>query len=113
MAGLSTLHESEKNTSVVVGQNLRRADVINYLTDAQVVGASTAEDLVTYVQNAPVHAEYEQDRLQVIKAIRAGAASGEFSDARIQAATSIADLVSDTWASAESDQTHLGVPMTL
>jgi hypothetical protein len=112
MAGLNSLHESEKNLSVLVGQNLRRTDLINYLTDAQVAGATTAEDLVGYVQGTFVHAEYEQDKLQIIKAIRAGAASGELSDARIQAATSVADLVADTWANAETDQTHLGVPMT-
>lgn len=38
-------------------------------------------------------------RESIVRAIREGAALGDWSDARIQAATTVEGLVADTWAS--------------
>jgi hypothetical protein len=57
--------------------------------------------LVADVQGAivPAGSEAEPQRQNIIAAIREGARLGDLSDARIQAATTVEDLVQDTWAS--------------
>jgi len=81
------------------------------LTDAQVAAATTAEDLVSDVEGAVVDAGAEAgaQRINIINAIRRGAALGDLSDGRIQAATTVEGLVQDTWASEDPNTSHLGV----
>lgn len=110
------LHEDARQLSALEGGNIRRTGVEGLLTSAQVVAATTAEDLVTDIEtnqaSGLVHEETYQDSLQSIKAIRVGAALGDQSDAKIQAATSVPDLVANTFAADETDQTHIGPEMT-
>jgi hypothetical protein len=80
------------------------------LTNTQVANATTAEDLVDDVTAAvvPAGSEAGAQRLNIINAIRRGAALGDLSDTRIQAATTVEELVQDTWASEDSATGHLG-----
>ena len=109
MSGLNTYHQSFRVQSQLVGLALRQADVQNYLTDAQVVAATTAEDLVSAVNGARVApgAAAEAQRQSIVAAIREGARLGDLSNARIQAATTVEGLVQDTWAS-DFPSTYLG-----
>lgn len=93
------LHASEQNTSLLIGLNVRRAGIRDmYLTDAQVAAAASIDDLITNIEAAVVHSQYEADKQQVIRALRFGKANGDFSNARVAAATSVEDLVDLTYA---------------
>jgi hypothetical protein len=109
LSGLNTYNQAFRVQSQLVGLALRQADIQNYLSDAQVVAATTAEDLVADVQGAVVSpgAEADAQRQSIIAAIREGARLGDLSDARIQAATTVEGLVQDTWAS-DFPTTYLG-----
>lgn len=112
MAGLITLHEDARKLSALTGYGVRQAGIVALLTDAQVAAATTVEDLVANVQAAIGHEELGNQKLQTIKALRVGAMQGEYSDARIQAATTVAGLALETWASQDGDLNHVAVPMT-
>lgn len=111
ISGLTTYNASNRVLSAAVGYSLRQAKTQNFLTNQQVADATTAEDLVADVQGAVVSAGAEAgaQRINIINAIRRGAALGDLSDTRIQAATTVEDLVQDTWASEDPSTTHLGV----
>ncbi len=97
--------------SASVGYSLRQAGAQDFLTDQQVADATTAEDLVANVLAAvvPAGSEPGAQRINIINAIRRGAALGDLSDTRIQAATTVEGLVQDTWASEDASTAHLGV----
>ncbi len=109
MSGLLTYNQSLRPTSQLVGLSLRKAYINLFLTNTQVANATTAEDLVDDVNAAIVGPGSEAGALResIVRAIREGAAIGDLSDARIQAATTVEDLVQDTWAS-DFPATYLG-----
>lgn len=101
MSGLLTYNQSLRPTSQLVGLALRQSFIQLYLTNTQVANATTAQDLIDAVNAAIVGpgSEAGAQRESIVRAIREGAAIGDLSDARIQAATTVEDLVQDTWAS--------------
>ena len=101
MSGLLTYSQSERPTSQLVGLALRQAFVQLFLTNTQVAAATTAQDLIDDVNAAIVGpgSEANGQRESIVRAIGRGAALGDLSDARIQAATTVEGLVQETWAS--------------
>jgi hypothetical protein len=101
MSGLLTYNQSARPTSQLVGLALRQAFIQLFLTNTQVAAATTAQDLIDNVNAAIVGpgSEANGQRESIVRAIREGKALGDLSDARIQAATTVEDLVQDTWAS--------------
>lgn len=100
MAGLSTYNHGMQQQSADVGFALLQAGKQGYLTDAQVVAATTAQDLIDDVNGAVVKAGGESfsQRNSIARAIAVGKALGDLSDARVQAATSVSDLAQTyTW----------------
>lgn len=98
--------------SQLAGYGVRRAGTIGLLTNAQVVSATSAEDLEAIVEAAllaTVHEEYSVQQLMVDRSLKFGDAIGDFTDARVAAATSVEDLAEKTAAGDESDLVHQGV----
>lgn len=114
MAGLSTYPASNRPTSALVGYAILQAYVQGYLTNAQVVAATTAQDLIDNVNAAVVSPGGEpfSQRNSIARAIAEGKSLGDFSDARVAAATSANDLaVTYTWVSDDPNASvtgHLG-----
>lgn len=105
------LHTEYEQLSALAGYGVRRAGVVGILTNAQVVAAATAEELEAIVQAGPpatVHAEYDFEAIETDRALKFGDALGDFSDARVAAATSVEDLAEKTSAADESDLNHHG-----
>lgn len=95
-----------------VGYALRQAGVQGYLTDSDVTSATSGQDLIDDVNAAVVEAgaEAKAQRLAITRAIQEGVNLGDLSNARVAAATSLADLVDKTWCTADDPNTgHLGV----
>lgn len=112
MSGLLTYPASNRVVSEMVGYAIRQAGVAGYLTDALVVAATSAQDLIDDVNAAVVSpgAEANAQRLSIARSIQEGANLGDLSATRVQAATSIADLVDKTWCTTDDPSTaHLGV----
>ena len=112
MSGLLTYNSSNRIVSEMVGYALRQAGVVGYLTDAQVVAATSGQDLIDDVNAAVVDpgAASPAQRLSIARSIQEGVNLGDLSDARVAAATSLADLVDKTWCTANDPNTaHLGV----
>ena len=111
MSGLLTYSASNRPLSAAVGYSIRQAGSQGFLTNTQVANATTAEDLVANVEAAVVTAGAEAgaQRRNIVQAIRRGAALGDLSDARIQAATTVEELAQDTWVSDDPSTAHLGV----
>ncbi len=105
MSGLNTYREAERQTSQLCGFGIRQAGVQGYLTDAQVVAATTVQDLIDDVNNAIVSpgAEADSQRNSITRSLSEGAQLGDLSDARIQAATTVVGLANLTWASDTPD----------
>ena len=102
MAGLSTYPQSNQQASADVGFAILQAGVQGYLTNAQVVAATTAQDLIDNVNAAVVSpgGESLSQRNSIARAIAAGKALGDLSDSRVAAATSVSDLAQTyTWVS--------------
>lgn len=102
MAGLLTYNTAYQQQSADVGFAILQAGVQGYLTNAQVVAATTAQDLIDAVNAAVVApgAESFSQRNSIARAIAVGKALGDLSDARVQAATSVSDLAQTyTWVS--------------
>lgn len=100
MPGLSTYPSSNKTVSAQVGYSILQAGKAGFLTDAQVVAATSADDLIADVNAAVVApgAEAPAQRLNIARALAEGKALGDLSDARVQAATSVSDLaLTYTW----------------
>lgn len=96
--------------SQLAGYGVRRAGVVGILTNAQVIAATSAEDLEALALAPPaiVHAEYEVEALMTDRSLKFGDALGDFSDSRVAAATSVEDLAEKTSAVDESDLAHQG-----
>lgn len=105
-----TLHAEYEQLSTLAGYGIRRAGVVGILTNAQVIAATSAEDLEVIVEAAlpgTVHAEYAEEQIMTDLSLKRGKAIGDFSDSRVQAATSVEDLAEKTFA-ADGDLTHQG-----
>ncbi len=111
MSGLTTYPAENRVLSAHVGYSLRQAFTQGYLTNTQVANATTAQDLIDDVNAAVVAsgAEPNAQRINITKAIQRGAALGDLSDTRIQAATTVEELAQDTWVSEDPSTAHLGV----
>jgi len=115
MAGLSTYNASNRPTSAMVGYAILQGFVQGYITNAQVVAATSADDLIANVNAAIVTpgAEADAQRNSIARALKVGQALGDLSDARVQAATSANDLaLTYTWVSDDANASvtgHLGV----
>lgn len=112
MSGLSTYPASNRVLSESVGYALRQAGVQGFLTNSDVTGATSGQDLIDIVNAKVVSAgaEANAQRINITKAIQRGVALGDLSDARVAAATSLADLVDKTWCTNDDPNTgHLGV----
>lgn len=102
MAGLATYPKAYQQQSADVGFAILQAGVQGYLTNAQVVAATTAQDLIDAVNAAVVApgAESFSQRNSIARAIAEGKSLGDLSDSRVQAATSVSDLAQTyTWVS--------------
>ena len=115
MAGLTTYNNSNRPTSAMVGYAILQAFVQGYITNSQVVAATSADDLIANVNAAVVApgGESTAQRTSIARALKVGQALGDLSDARVQAATSANDLaITYTWASEDPNASvtgHLGV----
>ena len=108
--GEGLLHTEYDVLSTMDGHAVRRAGTVGIITDAQVVAATSADDLSTDAQNVPntVHQEYQQwEPQQTQQALARGEAIGDFTDARVQASTSVESLAEKTNA-ADGDLGQLG-----
>jgi hypothetical protein len=88
--------------SALVGFAILQAGKQGYLTDALVVAATSADDLIADVNAAVVTSGGESfsQRNSIARAIQEGKNLGDLSDARVQAATSVSDLAQTyTWVS--------------
>jgi len=115
MAGLTTYPKSNQQASADVGYAILQAYVQGYLTNAQVVAATTAQDLIDAVNAAVVTpgGESFSQRNSIARALAVGKALGDLSDARVAAATSANDLaLTYTWVNLDPNASvtgHLGV----
>lgn len=110
MSGLLTYRDAERETSQLAGFGIRQAGIQQYLTDANVVAATTVQDLINNVNAAVVSpgAADPSQRQSIVRSLSEAAALGDLSDARIQAATTVVGLSNLTWAS-ETPDSYLGV----
>lgn len=107
----ATQHVEYEEQSAMNGYGIRRAGTVGILTNAQVIAATSAEDLEVIVEAGlpgTIHSEYEVEQLNTDRALKFGDALGDFSDTRVAAATSVEDLAEKTKAADESDLNHLG-----
>lgn len=91
-------HADDVDNSFLVGHNVRRAADLGFISSAQVVAATNTTDLKTACDAASCHADEEGWKHQVDVALDIGNALGDFSDANVQAATTIETLVDNTEA---------------
>lgn len=103
------LHHEFTNLSRLAGFGVRRAGTVGLLTNAQVVAANNAEELeaIALVTPGTVHAEYDFEGIETDRSLKFGKAIGDFTDTRVQAATSYEDLAEKTYA-ADGDLGQLG-----
>lgn len=108
--GSGLLHAEYDELSSLAGYGVRQAGIVGTLTNAQVVAAATAEELVAILDTVPgtVHAEYEFSALNSQRSLQRGDAIGDFSDTRVAASTSVENLAEKTNAADENDLGHLG-----
>jgi hypothetical protein len=115
MAGLTTYPASNRVLSATVGYAILQAFVQGYLTNSNVTGAATADELIAFVNAAVVTPGGEADaqRNSIARSLKVGQALGDLSDSRVAAATSANDLaVTYTWCSDDPNASvtgHLGV----
>jgi hypothetical protein len=115
MPGLSTYNSAYRQQSADVGYAILQAFVQGYLTNAQVVAATSADDLIAAVNAAAVApgGESNAQRNSIARALAVGKQLGDLSDARVAAATSANDLaLTYTWVSNDPNASvtgHLGV----
>lgn len=104
------LHQEFHQLSALVGYSIRRAGVDSILSNAQVLAATNADGLIANAGSPPgtMHAEYEFEAVETQIALRFGKALGDFTDARVQAALTVAGLVASTNANDDPDSGHLG-----
>lgn len=93
MAALTTLHADEVALSLREGGTFRRAGSFGFLTNATVAAADTNQGLQDAVTNSSVHADCLAAKNRVIRTIVYGGVTGEVSNARVLALTTIEGLV--------------------
>lgn len=108
MAAQTDLHASEQLTSARIGYALRRGGVLEFYDNTAVAAATGIDSLITTIQAAVKHSQYDHDKLDIIQALRFGKANGDLTDARVQGAATVADLVNLTAAANDPDTNHLG-----
>ena len=90
-----------------------QAGVAGYLTTAGITAATSADDLIALVNSAVVApgAESFAQRNSIAKSIQEGKNLGDFSDSRVQSATTPLSLAELTWADQDPAiyTGHLGV----
>lgn len=102
MAGLSSYNSAFRQQSADVGFAILQAGVQGYLTNSQVVAATSGQDLIDNVNAAVVApgGESYSQRNSIARAIQEGVNLGDLSATRVQAATSVSDLAQTyTWVS--------------
>jgi len=112
VAGLSTYPISLQVQSADVGYAIMQGGKQAYYTDAQVVAATSLQDIIDIVNAAVVSpgAESQAQRTSIARALAVGGALGDLSTVRVQAATSIQNLAEQTWVTNDPNYvTHLGV----
>lgn len=112
MSGVLTYNTAYQVQSAQVGYAIMQAGKQGYLTDTAVQNATSAQDLIDYVNGAVVTpgAESPAQRNSITRAIAEGKSLGDLSDVRIAAATGITDLAEKTWITNDPNYlTHLGV----
>ena len=109
----NTLHEEYRHLSSLAGYGVRQSGIVGALTTTQVTAATSAEDLVTNLDSVPgtVHGEYDVTALNAQRALQRGDAIADFTDARVQAATTVESLAQDTEVANDPDTGHLGPRM--
>jgi hypothetical protein len=97
----------------MVGYAILQAGVAGYLTTAGITSATSADDLIALVNSAVVApgAESPAQRLSIAKSIQEGKNLGDFSDSRVQGATTPQSLAELTWVTDDPAYStgHLGV----
>lgn len=113
MSGLLTYRDENRQTSQLCGFGVRQAYIQGYLTNANVIAATTVQNLIDNVNAAVVSpgAADPSQRQSIVRCLQEGAALGDFSDSRIAAATSAYDLANATWAS-DTPNDYMGVNLT-
>ena len=113
MSGLATYNKSNQQQSADVGYAILQAGKQGYLTDALIVAATSADDLITDVNAAVVApgGESFSQRNSIARALKVGQALGDLSDSRVQGATSVQTLAELTWVTNDPSYLtgHLGV----
>lgn len=113
MSGVLTYNSAYQVQSADVGYAILQAGKQGYLTDQQVVDATSLQDLIDDVNAAIVSPGGESlaQRTSITRALTEGGALGDLSSTRIQAATSVSDLASKTWVTNDPAYLtgHLGV----
>lgn len=106
----ATLHAENEIISAISGYGVREAGVIGALTDAQVVAASGASDLITDLDTPPgtVHAENDFLVLNAQRSLQVGKAIGDFTDARVDSCSTVEQVAELTVAADEASLTHVG-----
>ncbi len=97
MAALATLHADSIALSYREGGTFRRAGSFGFLTDTTVAAADTNQGLQDAVTNSVVHADELPAKSRVNRTLVLGLATGEVTDARVLALTTIEGLVGLTW----------------
>lgn len=96
------LHADEINLSREVGANLRAAAEEGYLTNAGVAAANTVAGVEALITGG--HADQKPNQHRFLRAIDAGEALGELTDAAINPLTTVEGLVDLTQAANTSDR---------
>lgn len=112
MSGLANYNQSNRPTSALVGYAVLQAGKQGYLTNTTVAAATSADDLIASVNSAVVSAGAASpaQRNSIARAIKEGQALGDFSDSRVQGATSPTTLAELTWVTSDPAYAtgHLG-----
>ncbi len=99
MSGLLTYPSSNRPTSALCGYAALQAGVQGYLNNTTVAAATSADDLIASVMAAVVApgAESFAQRNSIARALKEGQALGDWSDSRVQGATTPMTLAELTW----------------
>lgn len=95
-------HSDEIDSSVLAGHNISRMKVLGLLTDADVLAASTVDELITAIEANIATVHVDQDwSFQGERAVNISDALGDITDAIVAAASTVQDLVDETSADAD------------
>ncbi len=113
MAGLNTYPKAYQQQSADCGYAILQAGAQDYLTDAGIAAATSAEDLIALVNAAvvPAGSESLSQRNSIARALAIGDSLGDLSDSRVQGASTVTTLAELTWVTNDPAYAtgHLGV----